>query len=85
LQKFTIFSKKTKEVPLISRQHEGQEVLSVSVVATLPSNIASPRRESLQGKACCSCSGLILIASTMESKDYPDEGELYLRKLQVQT
>lgn len=71
---------KPKKVPLSFRQHKGQEVLSVSAVATLPSNISAPRRGSVQGEAC----RIILIASTTESKAFPAEGRVYVRKLQVQ-
>lgn len=64
-----------------AREHKGQEVLSVSAVATFPSNTAAPRRRSLQGKACCSGSDLMLIASTTESKVFPAESRVYVRKL----
>lgn len=77
--------KKTTKVTLSSREHKVQEVLSVSAVATFPSNIAAPRRGSLQGIATHSLSGLILIASTMEGKAFLAEGRFCVTKLQVQT
>lgn len=76
---------KTKKVSLSGREHKGQEGLSVSAVVTLPSNIAAPRSGSLQGKACCSCSGLSLIASTTESYASPAKGRVYVRMVQVET